>query len=276
LKKQDSISKKIENKIEKSCQPLIEKLEKQTNEIKKIEIQYKIIEKSLFIFLTEIKQLSESQWEKFAEERFEPLIEQARSISERFDTIMLRSAKDAKEYAKYQKSKKIHQKGVQRIFDIIDTIELNKRQLERLIALLFSGNIYTQNLIEQNNLEYYEFNQAGIIVKRRFGFDYNWLVCLSLIQLHENLIKKKITDLGGEIEKDEPIRSLISKLSKLIKDKEKREVSLALLLSNGIKETRDTMSHEGYKHNVTKQDLERIFREISELEHTLYPETKMN
>lgn len=40
----------------------------------------------------------------------------------------------------------------------------------------------------------------------------------------------------------------------------------------GIKSVRDTMTHEGYKHSVSKGDLENILEEIQKLERVLYPE----
>jgi len=93
---------------------------------------------------------------------------------------------------------------------------------------------------------------------------------MSLIQLHENLIKKKISKLKGEIKENEPIYSLIKKVSSLIKKQENREVSFGLLLSNGIKTARDTMSHEGYKHPVSKKDLSKLLKEIKDLEEVLF------
>lgn len=272
--KEKSINKSIESKIEKSCAILIKKFEKEKDELKKSKIQYQIAEKSLYTFLTEVKKLTNKQWEKFTEERVSPIVEQSQSIVEKFDTIVMKKSKDSKEYEKYQKLKKIHSDGTQKIFDIFNKIELNKKQLERLLALQLIVHFQTQNAITQNNLDYYEFIEAGGIVQRRLGFDYNWMTCISLIQLHENLIKKRIEELGGEIKDDDSIRILISKLSKRIEEKENRKVSVALLLSNGIKSVRDTMTHEGYKHSVSKGDLENILEEIQKLERVLYPETK--
>ena len=131
-----------------------------------------------------------------------------------------------------------------------------------------------QNYQTKDFLDFNEFHEARNIVNRRFGFDYDWLVCMSLIQLHENLIKKKISKLKGEIKENEPIYSLIKKVSSLIKKQENREVSFGLLLSNGIKTARDTMSHEGYKYPVSKKDLSKLIKEIKDLEEVLFPMEK--
>ena len=55
------------------------------------------------------------------------------------------------------------------------------------------------------NLQLNEINQALNIVNRRFGFDINWLMGLSLIQFHENLLKRKMSELGEKIQKYEKI-----------------------------------------------------------------------
>jgi hypothetical protein len=275
LKNKVSIYQSIQNKIEKSCELYRRKLEKETDELKRLKLGYKITNTSLTILLNEMKKLSESDWEKFAEEYFEPVIKHSESILERLDNLVMKQSRNVREYEKYQKIMHIITKGNEETLDIIDSIDLNKKQLNRLIALLFRVMINTENAIRQNNLNFFEFNEAGSIVQRRFGFDYNWLICLSLIQLHENMIKKKIVELGSQIERDDKMPQLISKLSKLIEDKEKRKVSVSLLLSNGIKNVRDTMTHEGYKHSVSKEDLENIFEDILKLERTLYPEIKL-
>lgn len=264
----------IQEKINKKCLRYIKKLEKEKDEAKRLKLTYEIANKALIMLIEEIGKLSESQWEKYVEAVFEPIAKQSQSISENYDTLMMKTSKDAKEYIKYQKLKKISIKGMETLFETLDSINFSKKQLTRQLVLLWGVLIGTDLKLAQNNLDFYEFNQAGIMIQRRFGFDYNWLVYLALIQLHENLIKKRIIQLGDEFKEDDSIRILISKLADLIQKKEKREVSLSLLLSNGVKSARDVMTHEGYKHQVTKPNLEELFGEIKKLEQILYPENK--
>ena len=263
----------VQEKIIRKCAPYLKKLEKEKDEIKRLKLQFQISKKTLYVALAELKKLSDSQWEKYMEELFEPLVKQSEQISEKIDTLILKKSPDAKEYERYQKLKRISEKGNADLFQVLDQVDLNKKQLERLLIIFFKHMIAADISLIQNNLDFYEFNEAGGVVQRRFGFDYNWLVCLSLIQLHENLVKKKITELGGEIRKEDRIDSLVPVLLKLIKEKEGRDVSLALLMSDGLKKTRNLMTHHGYKQSVSKSDLEKIFNEITSLEQTLYPNT---
>ncbi len=261
----------LREKADKQCESYFKKLETERDEIKRAKLEFQILKKRLQIVLTEIKNLSDSKWDEYVNELFEPIVEQSKQISDKVDTLMLKTSTSAKDYEKYQKLKNISKKANQELFEVFDSISLSKKQLERFLIFIYRQMIVTDVLWTQNNLEFYEFTEAVNMSQRRFGFDHNWLVCLSLIQLHENLIKKKIVDLGGDIKEDESIRSLISKLTRLIKENEKREVSFALLLSNGVKTARDTMSHEGFKHSISKKDLGNVWHEILELEVTLYP-----
>lgn len=269
------IFKIIHQKIQKACELDQKKLNTETDDIKKLQLSYKINAKSISVLLNEIKKLSDSEWDSYVEESFDPLIKQTESIAEKFDTIAMRKSKDSREYEKYVKMKKVTVRGNNKVFRIIDSIDLSRKQLERLLVLIFRVMVNTENTARQSNIDFYEFLETGNIVNRRFGFDYNWLVCLSLIQVYENLIRKKITELGYTIRDSDTLDSLIPQLSNLIREKENRNVHLALKMSDGLKRTRNSMTHQGYNQPVLKSDLEKIFREISDLEQILYPETKL-
>lgn len=273
--KQKNIKKNIEEKIRKRCKPYIKKLEKENDEIKRIKINNKINEIQFSEIIDSIKKLKDSEWNQLLDDLSNPIIEESNVINEQFDKLIYQRSKDPKEFKLYEKQKKVNEKGLENIFKILDNAELNKKHLERYIQYVFHNLFTMQNIQSNEILRFYEFNEARNIAKRRFGFDFEWLICMSLIQLHENLIKKKITELGGEIKDDESIRVLIKNLTRLIKEKEKRDVSFGLLLSNGIKVARDTMSHEGFQHSVSKEDLSKLLKEISNLEEILYMNIKL-
>lgn len=262
----------LKKKIEARCKSLIDKLETEKDEIKQLEIQGKIQATSLSIVLEELKDLSNKEWEELAEELFQPTIKQSNQVITELDVLALKQAKDPAEFKKYEQSKRVSARINKRIGDVVNEANLNKKQLERFLVLLVNQILINDIAAIQNNLNFYEFLTAIEIVKRRFGADHNWLVFISLIQLHENIIKKKIIELSGDYKDDEPIRVLSAKLAKLVKEKEKSDISLSLIMSDGIKHARDIMSHEGYRYAVSKQDVQRLYNEINTLEKTLYGE----
>ena len=64
---------------------------------------------------------------------------------------------------------------------------------------------------------------------------------------------------------------IIKQLVNLIKKKENREVAVDLEMSQGLKKIRDLMTHEGYKHVVSKVTLQKLTNEIEDLESVLFP-----
>jgi hypothetical protein len=220
-----------------------------------------------------VKTLSDKEWGRYIEECADPLAEQDAIVNDEVDKIIYRKSNDPKEFAKYQKMKKIATRVNLEQMDIAGNARLDKKQLERFVTLMLVQVANDELKLKQNQVAFYEFGEAIGMVERRFGFKNEWLVYLSLIQLHENLIKKKITELGGSVGGDDKIPVLIPRLAGLIKEKEDRDVSLALLMSNGIKHARDTMTHDGYRRAVSKGDLCRLYEEIAEFEDVLYPRT---
>ena len=86
----------------------------------------------------------------------------------------------------------------------------------------------------------------------------------------EYLIKKKITELKYNVQRDDKIPFLIDKLGELIKNNEGRDVRLKLEMSHGLKKLRDKLSHAGFKYKISKTDLTKIMKDIQELDKILY------
>ena len=227
--------------------------------------------KTLAVLLKKIRTLPDQEWQRLLKEMAESVITQQNMVSAQVDGIIYRRYTEPSEFEKYQKMKKIKAKGSAESIRIAEKARLTKKQLERFVGLLILEVANDEVTSLSNQVEFNEFGEALTIVNRRLGFSNDWLVYLALIQLHENLIKKKIAELGGRIEGNDKMPELVSRLSQLIRDNEGRDISLALLMSNGIKNARDTMTHDGYRRAVSKADLRKLNGEIADLERVLYP-----
>ena len=266
----NSIKEKIANDILKSINPLIKKFEKETDETKQVKIIHKAFEKELELFLKHLKGIKSKEFEMLMEELSDPdgLLSK---YSETVDQLAFRRSESSQEFDKYNKRKKMEERHQQKLLEIIDDANLNKTGLERFVVfLILTLGIGTINESKRiiENLEWFD---ATNIVQNRLGFDHNWLVGMSLIQLHENLIKKKLSELKYNIQKDTKMPFLIEELGKLIEENEKRDIKLQLIMSQGLKHLRDKLSHAGYKYKITKSDLTKIIEEIKKLEKILYP-----
>ena len=70
------------------------------------------------------------------------------------------------------------------------------------------------------------------IIKKHFHADANWYVAISILAVHENLVKKKLIDLKVTEEeitrvlKKSKFEGLVKRLGELIEKEEKRKLSL--------------------------------------------------
>ena len=272
LMSKKSVLQEIKNRIQIATEKELSKLQKEKDPIKQTKLAFEIQIKANNVVFDEVKSRSDKDFENLLEEVAQGFSEQYATVNRDVDDIMLKISKDSEEFDKYHKTKSIREKYLKLLASDLGESDLNKKQLERylLLILLSQAQNDVQNM--QNAVMYNELWRAINLVQRRLKFDHNWFTCLGLIQLHENLIKKKIVQLEGQIKGDEPVEALIKELSKLIKKKENQDVTLDLQMSEGLKKIRDLMTHEGYKHKVTKDTLKKITKDVEDLESVLYDE----
>jgi len=200
----------------------------------------------------------------------DPTEKQFHEVIKNEKNIAYENLENAEEFEKYRKIQNLELKQYNAFTDLLNEYDFDKKSLERL--LLFYITILGQTIIEQRLVDtrLYPLIESTLLINRLFGFDINWLMGMSMIQLHENMIKKKYNSLGGKIKENESLYKIIPKLIDLIKNKESRDVTLQLDMSQGLKQIRNRLTHEGFKHNVSPDDLKIILQEIKRLEQTLY------
>ena len=269
--KKKSIRDKIHDEIIKATEKESNKLQVEKDEVKQTKIVYKMLQIQQKIILENIKKLSDVDFEDMIEDLNEEIMPSFKEFSKKEEKIVFQNSNDPQEFTKFKKIKKLQGLHEQKLIEIISDSNLNKKGYERYLYLLLTtmGQLVNQTRI--NDLENLEFYQALDIVQRRLGFDKNWLIGMSLIQLHENLLKKKLSRMGEKMHSDQKMPEIISRLIISIKEKENRDVRLSIEMSTGLKKIRDIVTHEGYKQKITKPDLENIIKEIKKVEEVLYP-----
>ena len=272
MKEQNNLSvlEKIRNEISKKLKPYVVKYEKETDELGKVKLHHKMYEIEAKIFLDNIKKLKKIEYDKLLEEISEAINQKYSNFYEEADTLAFKEAKTSKDYEKYNKRKKLEEKHQMKLLELIENSNLSKTGLERFLVFILLNLGDSEIKSRQELIENLEWFQGAAIVQSRFGFDHNWLVGMSLIQLHENLIKKKITELKYNVQRDDKIPFLIDKLGELIKNNEGRDVILKLEMSHGLKKLRDKLSHAGFKYKISKTDISKIMKDIQELDKILY------
>ncbi len=267
----DSIINKTQKQIERKTKKDLEELKNTSDPIKQIQISYRIRKKSYETFVNSILKASSKDFHKFMEEFSNPIEEQFTNLLSQEKNVAFKNAENPEQFEQFKKIQKLEQKLNTELVDSLNQYDLDIEGFQRLFTFFVTviGKIEMDNRLL--NLQLNEMLQALIIINRRFGFDINWLIGMALIQFHENLLKGKLSELGEKIHKDEKMPSIISRLVQSVRIKEKRDIKLSLEMSAGLKNIRNLLTHEGYKHSVSKSDLGLILEEIKKLEKILYP-----
>lgn len=270
-----SIKQQMDNEVSRALRPYLKKLEKETDNIKKTKLIHKAFLLELKIFLKYLTTVKQKDFELLLNDMLNPLETEYAKFNEKVDLLAYDHAKSPREFEDYKIRKNLQSDYLKGFSNIIDKMNLNKTGFERFsLFLLIALSDATINA-QKEAIENLEWFLATNVVQTRLGFDQNWLMGMALIQLHENLIKKKLSDVGYKITRDDKMPYLISKLGFLIEQKEKRDVKLELEMSQGLKRIRDLMTHQGYKYKISKSNLTKIMKEIQNLEQILYPNTKV-
>jgi len=266
------ILKQIQNKIQENIKEDLKSCEKEQDPIKKTKLIHKMQIKMMRQIIHHITAITDEEFVQIYNEMITiPSEKQFKEFIKNEKILAYDNLENVEEFEAYTKIRNLELQHNNNSMRLLDEFDFDKKSLERL--LLFYITALGQTAIEQRltNLQLYPLIESSLLVNRLFGFDINWLMGMSMIQLHENMIKMKYSHLGGIIQKNESLSQIIPKLIVLVKNKENREVAFSLDMSHGIKQIRNRLTHEGFKHKISPKDLNVILKEIKRLEQALFP-----
>ena len=227
--------------------------------------------------IREIAKLNERDWKRYLKEQARPFAEFFEKTSQQILDQRLRRGQLTSQdlgllYAEGEILQRFNllTRADEKTFD-------KKRTLERFVTL--TAMQYTSLLfnLQLQAVNFEAFNQLNAIVSRRFGADYHWTVAVALLATHENLVKKKLVQLGitqSEIEhlsREKGFANLIHRLAREIDRKEKRQVSLAFYKTSSLRTVRNKLEHEGYRLTVTADDVFELLKDTLRFETDLFP-----
>ncbi len=264
------VLKRLEEDMLEELKDDLKLAEKGQDPIKKTKILHRMQIKMMRTMIDNLTSVTDEEFVTIYEKIADPGEKQFIEVIKNEKNIAYENLENAEEFEQYKKIQDLELKQNNAFADLLNESDFDKKSLERL--LLFYITVLGQTTIEQRltNTRLNPLIESTLLVNRLFGFDINWLMGMSMIQLHENMIKMRYSQLGGVIVKNESLSQIISKLIELIKTQEKRDVTLSLDMSQGLKQIRNRLTHEGFKHNISSDDLKLISQEIKRLEQTLY------
>jgi len=266
------IVKKIKDEIHEDIKEDLKLCEQEQDPIKKTVLLHRMEMKMVRNMIHHITVVSDKEFLQLYKEIANPVEKQFSELLKNEKNIAYDISKNAEQFEQFKAIQDLELEHNNDFINLLNEYDFDKKSLERL--LVFFITILGQTTIEQRlaNVLLHPLLDSTLLVNRLFGFDINWLIGMALIQLHENMIKMKYDELGGTIKKNESLSKIISHLIGLIKYNENRDVTLSLDMSHGLKQIRNRLTHEGFKHNLSQNDLKVLLQEIKRLEQTLYPE----
>ncbi|MDE1818375.1 MAG: hypothetical protein KGI19_07210 [Thaumarchaeota archaeon] len=156
---------------------------------------------------------------------------------------------------------------------------ITPESLERLFGLELLNRFDLFYVMFLQVLHQIPLHRLESITRRRFNSNVNWGIAIAILALHENLVKKKLTELSMNDEeknitftKGKEFSTLIDKLADKIKEIENREVGLTFYRTSSLREIRNRLEHEGHKFQVTDDEINNLLNDIEKFEAELFKE----
>jgi hypothetical protein len=277
--KKPTVSEQMNKSVSEKVQKYYDQYNKETDPKRKIDLKYKMGRKIVNIYFAEILSLTDKDFGSFLKEQF-------KDIQKAFDDL-------GKDYVDKRMSRgEMNLQDIELLayegqtldrFSKGDFIDLSKSKLSQKNQLarmmLLSVLSMTQSAVKEAYLTVAlePLVQLNNLVNRRFGADGNWSTAVAILATHENLVKRKLRDLGiseAEIEKTSKeggLNPLVSQLVKLIKLREKRDVSLEFYKASGLRNVRNELEHRGYALKVSHDEMRNILKDVLRFEAELFP-----
>lgn len=275
--KTKSVSELLNEKIQSSVKTLVEEFAKEKDAERRLQIQYDIAKKAARVSIREIVKLSEKEWRRYLKEQVKPWAESVEKSSQEVLDQKLKqgqiSAQDLGLLA-FEGELLDH-------FNLLtradERLLSRRRNIERILGLISFQYASLAFGIWLSQVSFEPIAQANGIVARRFGADQNWVMAIALLSIHENLIKKKLIDLGvselevSSISRRRGFAGLIDRLATQIERKEKRRITLTFYKTSSLRAVRNRLEHEGYKLTVTKDEILDLTKDTLRFEMELFP-----
>jgi len=269
------MNKSISEKVQK----YYDQYNKETDPKRKIDLKYKLGRKILNIYFAEILSLNDKDFGYFLKEQFKDIEKAIENLGTDYvNKRLARGEMTLQDIELLAYEGQTLDRFSKYDFINLNTSKLSKRKQFGRIMLL-SVLSMTQSSVKDAYLSVAlePLVQLNNLVSRRFDADSNWSTAVAILATHENLVKRKLRDLGmseAEIEKTSKeggLSPLVSQLVRIIKAKENRDVSLDFYKASGLRNVRNELEHRGYALKVSHDEMRNILKDVLRFEAELFP-----
>jgi hypothetical protein len=273
-RKKVRISDKINVKVASETKDLTEKYNSEKDPTKKLKLQYRIIEKTAKVTMEEIYRLSNRNFGLYMKELTKPFAQQYIKFQQ--DYIVQRithGGLNASDLPLVVAEQQIASKAFDRFSPTMAGGD--KRVMERTLLLLTMSYAQLGFQLQVMNATLEPLQLMTQMIRSHFGADENWLFAVSILATHENLVKKKLLELGvseAEIENENTrFHELMERLTKEIEQKENRKLGLGFYKSDTLRTVRNELEHRGYRHKVTREQMLELLKDLKDFEKEVFP-----
>jgi hypothetical protein len=260
-----------------------EKIRKEYSETKGIrakgEVLNDIYRRSFLAYVHEIKSTNSETFEALWKKRMDSLMELAKAIPEKLKQVNLEGVNN-EDIISMALSLEPEPQFLEKIQKEMDGIDLGVEEYGKLFLTEFTSKFELFYIILSVILELMPLLKLGDIVKKRFNSDYNWGLAVAILATQENLVKKKLIDLGmskqeiNKFLKQNTFSNLVDLLADKIKKEENRQVKLSFYKPSSLRDVRNKIEHEGYEVKVESDDILDLINDVEKLDKELFPDKK--
>jgi len=280
--KKTGISEKIAAKVASETKVLTNKFNSEKDPKKKLKLQYKLIEKGGKVTMEEIYRLSERNFGLYVKEQSKPFREQYSKFEQ--DYLVQRITHGGLTASDFPLMV-AEQQIMKKTFDAFDAFAPKvaggyKRFMNRTLLLITMRYAQLGFQFEITNAAIEPLSLMTAMVKNHFGADENWLFAVSILATHENLVKKKLLELGvpeTEIDNENVnFRDLMDRLTKEIEQKENRKLGLGFYKTDTLRTVRNELEHRGYRHKVSKEQMLELLKDLKDFQKEVFVQSPIS
>jgi hypothetical protein len=265
---------KINEAVATESKPLIDKHNQEKNPEKRLKLQYEIYQIVSRVSLRKIYELSDQEFERYLKQIAKPFAD----AYEKFEREVLvqritQGAITPADLALIAAEQEIIARTFGKpLSSSLDQLYSRRKMLERMLILMIMQLAQTGLQLQMLSAWLEPFSELANTASSRFGAGPDWLFAVSILATHENLVKKKLVDLGIDEKLFEKARfsDLVDRLASEIEIKEGRKLGLSFLKTASLRDTRNEMEHRGYRHKVTRQQMLELLKDLRDFEKEVY------
>lgn len=263
----------------------LDKINKKYSETKGIRAKSNLLNeayhKSIVAYLQQMKNIDTDVFDNLFNERVTTITNIAKLLPEKLMKFNLEGM-DIETIGSIALSLEPELHLIEKIGEEVDKIDLGIEEYQRLFLTEFLSKFEFYYIIIGLIVELIPLFKLSDITEKRFGSDYNWAIAVSILATQENLVKKKLIDLGmAQIEIEKFLKdkggkfsNLVDLLAEKIKEKEGRRVNLSFYKSSTIREVRNKIEHEGYDVQVRPDDVSDLLNDVEKFDKELFLDKK--